>query len=167
MKIERLFTTEDPEVRTVSRAITAEELATKEMQEFLDELVVAMLKYDGIGIAAPQVGFPVQAIVIAKEYSKTDEHLVLINPRVASASKRTAVMEEGCLSVPGIVGPVERPVKARIKAWDRNGEPLDIKAKGMYARVLQHEVDHLNAILFIDKALEQIPVTGDMAGAAI
>ncbi|HLD21715.1 MAG TPA: peptide deformylase [Patescibacteria group bacterium] len=150
----RIYTTEDPEVRTVSTEISRTELQKKELQEFAKELAKAMVDFDGVGIAAPQVGKCIRMIAIAKEYAETKEHLILVNPRIASAGKKTANMEEGCLSVPQTYGLVERATKVRVKATQLNGETIDIKAKGMFARILQHEVDHLNGILFIDKATE-------------
>lgn len=144
----------DPEVRTVCAEIEHPETAasTPEMQEFFDQLIEAMIRYDGIGIAAPQVGHCVRVCIIHKQYSETPEHLVLINPRIVSTSERTYRLDQGCLSVPGTYGPVVRPAKVRVKAYTRTGAPVDIKAKGMYAQVLQHELDHLDGILFIDKA---------------
>ncbi|MCW1929910.1 MAG: peptide deformylase [Candidatus Kerfeldbacteria bacterium] len=142
------------EVRTQCAEIQHPETSvrTPEMQEFFDQLIEAMIRYNGIGIAAPQVGHCVRICVIHKEYTETPDHLILINPRIVSLSERTFRLEQGCLSVPGTYGPVVRPAKIRVKAYTRNGTPIDIKAKGMYAQVLQHEIDHLDGILFIDKA---------------
>lgn len=148
-----IHTTTSPHVRKRSRAIRVDELHTKSMQVFLDELVQAMRTYDGIGIAACQVGKPLRIVVIDKQYSGTPEHLILMNPRLVSSSKKTTIIEEGCLSVPEIFGPVERAMKVRVKALLRDGTPSDWKAKGMFARILQHELDHLDGILFIDTAL--------------
>lgn len=148
----RLYTTTDEEVRWKSAELSAEQLSSSEMQQFVDELVQAMIDANGIGIAAIQVGRPLQIFVVDKEYAGSKEHLILVNPRIVSTSTRVASMEEGCLSVPAVFGPVERPIKVRVKALLRDGSPIDIKAKGMYARILQHELDHLQAILFIDHA---------------
>lgn len=147
-----IHTTTSPIVREHSREIQPDELQKKTIQIFCDDLVQAMIEYDGIGIAACQVGKPLRIIVIDKEYTKTPDHLVLINPRLVSASKRTSMMEEGCLSVPGTFGIVERSIKVRVKALLRDGTPSDWKAKGMLARIFQHELDHLDGTLFIDKA---------------
>lgn len=135
-----------------STEISSDELQSERFQQFFHDLEMAMVEYDGIGIAAPQVGMTKRAIVISKDYAAGERHLVLINPRITALSKRTASMEEGCLSVPGVVGMVERPVKARVKASFPDGSTADIKAKGMLARILQHEIDHLDGVLFIDKA---------------
>lgn len=154
----RIHTTRDASVRQISTEISLKELASKEMQTFLDDLIQAMIDYRGIGIAATQVGRTIQAIVIENEYVKEyvdgDEHLVLINPRIASQSKKTSLLEAGCLSVPGVSGTNERSAKVRVKALLRDGTPIDIKARGMLAHILQHEIDHLNGILFIDTAFD-------------
>ena len=149
----RIYTIDDEAVRDISKEVTLKELESDKMQQFIDELVDAMERFDGIGIAACQVGHTVRIFVVDKHYSKTDEHLVFINPRLVSLSEKKNTMEEGCLSVPGVYGPIERATKVRVKALDRNGKSLDIKAKGMYARILQHESDHLEGVLYIDKAI--------------
>ncbi len=128
------------------------QLKDQTFQAWLDDLVQAMIDYNGIGIAAVQVGRLIQAIVVDQQYTKTPDHLVLINPRLVSTSPKTWTLVQGCLSVPGASGPVTRPARVRVKAVDRAGLPLDIKAKGMYAQILQHEIDHLHGTLFIDKA---------------
>lgn len=117
----------------------------------IPEFVNIMLEKDGIGLAAPQVGVSKRFLAINKNVHGGDEHLVLFNPRITFQSKKTTVMEEGCLSVPDVFANVARSEKVRVKALDINGNKIDFKAKGMLARVLQHEVDHLNGILFIDK----------------
>lgn len=159
----RIHTTKDSSVRTPSTEISQTELQTKEMQSFLDDLIQAMIDYRGIGIAATQVGRTICAVVIeneyVEEYTKKDEHLILINPRIASASKKTSLLEAGCLSVPGVSGTNERPSKVRVKALRRDGTPIDIKAKGMLAHILQHEIDHLHGILFIDTATDIHTIT--------
>lgn len=152
----RIHTTKDTSVREISTEITPEELQSDQMQSFLDDLVQSMVDYNGIGIAATQVGKPIRAIVLIDEYVKefSEGHLVLINPRFVSKSKKTSLLEAGCLSVPGVNGTNERSAKVRIKALTRDGEPIDIKAKGMLAHILQHELDHLEGILFIDTAFD-------------
>lgn len=151
----------DPEVRTVSADIAIEDIAQKKWQQYFDDLIEAMIRYNGIGIASCQVGRNIRVIVISKEYTKDAEHTVMINPRLVSTSARTTLMEEGCLSVPKIYGPVKRFTKVRVKGWYRDGRPFDIKAKGMLARIFQHELDHLEGTLFIDTAvrLERVEQT--------
>lgn len=149
----RIYTTEDSEVREISSEVPTEEILSESMQNFFDELIDAMIRFEGIGIAACQIGKTIRVFAISREHSPTQEHLVLVNPRIVSASKKTLLVEEGCLSVPGMFGPIERPMKVRVKALQRNAKPIDIKAKGMLARILQHEHDHLNGTLYIDSAL--------------
>jgi peptide deformylase len=148
----RLYTTADPEVRQESTPVSLDQLQDPVFQAWLDDLVQAMIDFNGIGIAAVQVGRTIQAIVVDKQYTHTPEHLILINPRLVSTSPKTWTLVQGCLSVPGASGAVTRPARIRVKALDRHGAPLDIKAKGMYAQVLQHEIDHLEGTLFIDRA---------------
>ncbi len=142
----------DEVVRIPTDPVDLEQVVTDEMQQYFDDLIEAMERYDGIGIAANQVGQSLQVFVIHKDYTPSGEHLVVINPRMASRSDKTQSMEEGCLSVPGVFGSVERAAKVRIKGYGRDGKRLDIKARGMLARILQHEYDHLQATVFIDKA---------------
>lgn len=152
-----IHTIEDVVVRKVSTRIAMKDISKPETQQFVDELIEAMIQYKGIGIAAVQAGRPICMIVIAKEYAEEAtrkvEHLVLVNPRIVSTSEKKSVMEEGCLSVPATFGPIERYAKVRVKAVQRDGTPIDIKAKGMLARILQHEIDHLHGKVFIDSAL--------------
>lgn len=148
----------DESVRGISEPIPVEDITTPEMQQYFDDLIEAMMRYDGIGIASPQVGFLIQAVIIhseyASEYTDSDEHFVLINPRIVSASPKSKIMEEGCLSVPGVFGPIERAQKVRVKGYDRHGNQVDIKTKSFLARVLQHEIDHLHGVLYVDNATE-------------
>lgn len=148
----RIYTSEEPEIRTVSREVDLASLDTPEMKEFIEDLKEAMIRYNGIGIAAPQVGHNIRMFAVLKDYTDTPDHLVLVNPRLVSESKKTRVLDQGCLSVNGLTGPVERPSKIRMKAFLPDGSPVDIKAKGMFAQILQHELDHLDGVLFIDKA---------------
>ncbi len=148
----------DPVVREISLPFDETKILTPEAQAYFDQLIAAMIDFDGIGIASCQIGKPTQVVVIERayvdaEYLIDDSHLVLINPRIVAASDRKTLREEGCLSVPGVFGPVPRSAKTRVKALLRNGETVDIKAKGMFSIILQHEVDHLFGRLFIDSAI--------------
>jgi len=111
-------------------------------------LIESMKEHGGLGIAAPQIGVSLRVIVIDTKQGP----LPLFNPEIASFSWRKKTDEEGCLSVPGVYGLVKRSVKISINAFNRAGEKLNFKAEGLFARVIQHEVDHLNGILFIDHA---------------
>jgi peptide deformylase len=148
----------DTAVRQMSTPFDVSKILDSDSQTFFDQLIAAMIDFDGIGIASCQIGRTTQVVVIERayvddEYLIDDSHLVLINPRIVAASDRKTLREEGCLSVPGVFGPVPRSSKVRVKALLRNGETVDIKAKGMFAIILQHEVDHLHGRLFIDSAV--------------
>ncbi|MBN2324436.1 MAG: peptide deformylase [Spirochaetes bacterium] len=108
----------------------------------------------GVGLAAPQIGISKRIITVSIN-EKGFEHLSLINPEIVHASKETAVSEEGCLSVPRINAEVERPRKVVVHGTTRNGSAVEIDASGLLARVLQHEIDHLNGVLFIDRLSEK------------
>ena len=150
---------QDPGLREKAKALTLEQLKTDKIQTLIDDMIPTMYKADGIGLAAPQVGQSLRITVIA---ITDDEQLILVNPEITFMSKKTQTMEEGCLSVPNLKGPVERADKIRFKAWDRDGKPFKMKAKGMLARVVQHELDHLNGVLFIDHvAKEDLKRTND------
>lgn len=136
-------------LRVVSEAVSKEELAAKETQAFIAELVEAMRLYDGVGIAAPQVGLAKRIIVVK---TKTGPE-VLVNPKIFSASLRLVESEEGCLSVPDVFGIVKRHKSVKIRALNRQGEKVQLKASGFEAIIFQHEIDHLDGILFIDKVL--------------
>lgn len=121
------------------------------LQALIDSMIETMHKRNGIGIAANQVGQGVSIAIINHEAWGGTEDVAIINPTLIP-TKKIKYFEEGCLSVPGVFGRVERSERVRVKAFDRHGKKLDIKAKGLLAHVLQHEVDHLNGIVFVDKA---------------
>ena len=118
------------------------------LRGFLDDMAETMYKFDGIGLAAPQVGRAIRAVVIDIGNSKL---LELINPEIL-AKEGACVDSEGCLSVPGIFGDVERPEKVTVEYMTRYGKRRKIEADALLARCIQHELDHLNGILFIDVA---------------
>ena len=131
-----------------------QDLPVSTLEEFLElgeKMKVAMIEYNGIGLAAPQIGENLNLFVINKEVSGGDDHLVLCNPEIIFRSKRTNVMEEGCLSCPHIFGDVRRPDKVRVRAYTLDGQQHTYKAKGLLAKVFQHEIDHLQGRLIIDK----------------
>lgn len=115
--------------------------------KLLDNMVDTMLAADGVGLAAPQIGVSKRVIVV-----KVDDELVeLINPVILEKSGLNSA-EEGCLSIPNITGDVVRPAKIRVQGLNRQGEMLDFYAERLLARALQHEIDHLEGILFVDIA---------------
>jgi peptide deformylase len=114
-----------------------------------------MIAAEGIGLSANQIGLNTRVFVARVE----NKFYAVFNPEIIQESKEKNKMDEGCLSIPGVYGLVERPAKVTLKGYDANGRPIKIKAWGLLARVFQHEVDHLNGNLFIDKAkqVERIP----------
>jgi len=152
-----LEVTQEPNkvLHEVGRDLDPAELTTREMKKLMKDMTETMYIKDGVGIAAQQVGRPLMMCVIAKQFSpiETHEDLVLINPTWEKLSTKQAWDSEGCLSVPGkIYGEVKRYTHIRVKALDKNGQPLEFEARDFPARIVQHEVDHLNGHLFIEKA---------------
>ncbi|MFA7244851.1 MAG: peptide deformylase [Candidatus Magasanikbacteria bacterium] len=129
-------------------------------QDFFDDMIQTMYEDDGIGLAAPQVGKNIRVCVIGKEALKKDKQnkldnnkdLVLINPMWQKTTKNTNIDLEGCLSVPKTYGKVKRYKNIYVEALNRKGEKIKFEANNFFARVIQHEVDHLDGVLFIDKA---------------
>ena len=138
----------DPILRKKSEPL---EKVDDEIREILDDMLETMYAAPGIGLAAVQVGILKRIIVI--DISKDKEKkspLFLINPEIISKSKKTSVYEEGCLSLPGHFAEIERPAECQIKFVDYNGKEKQLIANGLLATCIQHEVDHLNGVLFID-----------------
>ena len=132
-----------PTLRKIAEPVDAGEIN----QEFIDDMIETMVEEDGVGLAAPQVNVS-KRIMIA---SDLENIYVMINPEIEAYSEKSATDAEGCLSLPGLQAMVQRPEKVIVKALDREGKPLKITAKGLLARVIQHEVDHLNGVLYVDK----------------
>ncbi len=123
-------------------------IGTPEFQGFLDALIETMFVEDGVGIAAPQVGQNIRVFIV----SEVTGARAYINPEITKTSEAQQESEEGCLSVPGVWGIVDRARKIHLRALDRHGRRVEFDAKDFMATVYQHELDHLNGILFIDKA---------------
>ena len=123
----------------------------KSTQELMDDMLETMYAAPGIGLAAIQVGIP-KRIIVMDISKKKDEKLPMyfVNPEIINKSDTNSVYEEGCLSVPGQFAEIERPEKCQVKYLDYNGQPKEIFAEGMLATCIQHEMDHLEGILFID-----------------
>lgn len=136
-------------LHTPSQAIPLPELST--YRALGQDMVETMLASNGIGLAAPQIGQNINLFVIHKAIAETDDHLVLANPEIVFTSPGTHVMEEGCLSCPQQFGDVRRPSKVRVKAYTLAGKKKVYSAKGMLAKVFQHEIDHLRGTLILDK----------------
>jgi len=116
------------------------------LRRLILDMELTMRERDGVGLAAPQVGKNIRLIVI----NTKDEILAMINPKISKKSWQKEIGDEGCLSVPDFFGPVKRHKKINISYLDKNNKKIKMTAEGLLARVIQHEVDHLNGILFID-----------------
>ncbi len=119
------------------------------LQKLVDEMFETMYHSNGIGLAGPQVGVLKKLFVV--DTLEAGEKVALANPKIIWQSEDTWLMNEGCLSIPGLEGEVERPLKIRVKANDpMTGDEIELDAEGLFARVILHENDHLNGVLFID-----------------
>ena len=123
----------------------------KEIQKLMDDMLDTMYAAQGIGLAAIQIGVPKKIIVLdlAREF-EPKQPMYFINPEIEKKSKKNTAYEEGCLSVPGQFAEIERPDKCHIKYLDYNGDKKNLVAEGLLATCIQHEMDHLEGILFID-----------------
>ena len=127
------------------------EMVDKDLQNLMDDMLETMYAAPGIGLAAIQVGIPKRVIVLdIAQKEGTKEPIFLVNPEIIQKSKNNLTYEEGCLSVPGQFAEIDRPDKCHIKYLDYHGEKKEIKAEGMLSTCIQHEMDHLEGILFID-----------------
>jgi peptide deformylase len=167
---------DNPVLRKVADAVPTTEIASSKIKKIISEMKEALdSQKDGVAIAAPQIGEPWRIFVISKEIINTViekekkekdktkqakiENEVFINPTITKLSKDKKWAEEGCLSVRYLYGKVRRSNKAAVRAFDENGKVFERGASGLLAQVFQHEVDHLNGILFTDMAkdLEELP----------
>jgi peptide deformylase len=126
------------------------------LKDLVAEMFVVMKKENGIGLAAPQIDISKRIVTIDISASEKIPKIVVVNPKIAWSSDDLVPYEEGCLSVPGIFEEVVRPSQVVVQALDVEGKEVEYKADGLLARVLQHEIDHLNGVLFIDHLEEYI-----------
>jgi len=154
----------DPILRRKARKVTD---FGPELQNLIDDMVDTMRDEPGVGLAAPQVNVSLRLIVVEfgdEENEDVPPKLFTVaNPEFSRMSKDTVVGTEGCLSIPGIVGDVERSEAVTVKGQNRHGQPVTIKARGWLARIFQHEVDHLDGVLFVDRADKIWKVEGNPA----
>ena len=150
MAIRPILTADEPILREKTRRVTDFDAS---LHRLLDDMLETMRDAPGIGLAANQIGVPLQVAVIEIDGTLTE----LINPKVVRRSGE-ALDWEGCLSIPGFVAEVERSAKVTVKARDRHGREFRVKGEELLARALQHEVDHLNGVLYIDylESLEEL-----------
>jgi len=157
MTLRTIVTLPDPVLRRKAHTVTKFD---KNLHALLDDMVETMREAPGVGLAAPQIGLSERIIVIEyyeKEEDEENEEALkkvwaMINPEIVKSSEETLLGVEGCLSLPGLVGEVERHAEVLIRGMNRHGKPMKVKAKGWLARIFQHEIDHLNGVLFPDLA---------------
>ncbi len=148
MALRHIIILPDPKLRLVSAPLGQVDDA---LRKLMDDMVETMHDAPGIGLAAIQIAEPIRLVVI--DLAKKDEPpqpRYFVNPEIVWSSDERSVYEEGCLSIPEYYEEVERPAKVRARFLDREGKPQEILAEGMLATALQHEIDHLNGVLFID-----------------
>ena len=157
MAIRKIATVGHPVLRQVARELSRDELRSELTQRFIDDLVETMRDAAGAGLAANQVYEPIRitAIEINKNprypYKPNYPLTILVNPVLTPTTDETFLNFEGCLSVPNLRGEVRRYTGVRVRAWDRNGDDLDFEVKGLTAGTFQHEVDHLDGKVFLDR----------------
>jgi len=163
MTLRQIVTLPDPVLKRKAKPITKFD---KNLQTLIDDMIETMREAPGVGLAAPQVDISQQLIVVEysedeedEEFEETEETpakpkklYVMINPEIVKASEEKVLGVEGCLSIPGIQGEVERHEAIQVKGLNRFGKPLKLKVDGWMARIFQHEIDHLNGILFTEIA---------------
>ncbi|MHA6287483.1 peptide deformylase [Maricaulis sp. CAU 1757] len=148
MAIREILTVPNPRLKEVSQPV---DKVDDELRELMDDMLQTMYAADGIGLAAIQIGVPKRVIVM--DLARPDEEpqpRYFVNPELSDPSDVLQPYEEGCLSVPSVYDQVERPDRVRLRYLDYDGEPRDEVAEGMFAVCIQHEMDHLEGVLFID-----------------
>lgn len=148
MTIRPLVILPDSQLRLVSKPVGS---VTDAIRTLADDMLETMYDAPGIGLAAIQIGVPLRLVTMDVSRSEDDRQpLVLINPEILSSSEELSTYEEGCLSIPEYYEEVERPASVRFRYTDLSGETIEREAEGLLATCVQHEIDHLNGILFID-----------------
>ncbi|MFC1788104.1 peptide deformylase [Patescibacteria group bacterium] len=137
----------NPFLREKSTPLKEDEISAPTTQDLIDSMIKTMHETNGIGIAAPQVGVHQRMIIVETGHGP----IAFINPKITSKSLRKIESEEGCLSVPDVYGIVKRHKKIKVEALSREGKLLKLEVTGLQAVIFQHEIDHLDGILFIDK----------------
>ena len=157
MTLRKIVTLPEPVLRRKAHTVTKFD---KNLHVLIDDMVETMRDAPGVGLAAPQIGLSERLIVIEYYEREEDEEnedapkkvWAVLNPEIIKASEEKLMGVEGCLSIPGLVGEVERHASIQVKGLNRHGKPMKIKAEGWLARIFQHEIDHLNGVLFTDRA---------------
>lgn len=159
MPIREIVTSPAPVLRTRAHKIRE---VTPEIRQLLEDMVDTMRAAPGVGLAAPQIGVSQRLIVV--EYADEEEDpdgaakpprlFAMVNPEIVRRSEESVSGTEGCLSIPGYLGVVDRATSVTVKGLNRFGQPMRVKASGWLARIFQHEIDHLDGVLYIDRASE-------------
>jgi peptide deformylase len=153
MAVREIVTLPEAVLRRKARKVTGFD---KDFQTLVDDMIETLHAAPGVGLAAPQVAESTRLIIV--EYGDEEDEeapkklYVVANPEIIKASEETVLGIEGCLSVTGLVGEVERHEAVVVRGLNRRGKPLKIKANGWLARIFQHEIDHLDGVLFVDRA---------------
>ncbi len=158
MGLRTIVTLPDPVLRRKARPVSTFD---QSLQTLVDDMIDTMRDAPGVGLAAPQVGIGQRLIVV--EYAEPPEEgeeekqvkprlYVMANPEIVKTSEDKVLGVEGCLSIPGLVGEVERYSMVQVKGLNRRGQPMKVKAEGWLARIFQHEIDHVNGVVFPDRA---------------
>ncbi|MDW8247601.1 MAG: peptide deformylase [Sandaracinaceae bacterium] len=160
MALRKIATIGHPILRQPAREISREELMTERVQSLIDDLIETMRDANGAGLAAIQVHEPLRiAVIEVREnprypYKPPIPLTILVNPKLEAIGDETFDNYEGCLSVPNLRGLVKRYARVRARAWDRRGNELDFEVRGLSAGTFQHEVDHLDGLLFVDRVTD-------------
>ena len=143
-----ILETPDPRLRVISQPV---DTVDDELRQLMDDMLATMYDAPGIGLAAPQIGISRRVIVMdpAKEDAPSTP-LMMVNPDILERSDELRLHEEGCLSIPDFTAEVERPAKTRVSYVDRDGKQQEMELEGIWSTLVQHEIDHLNGVLFID-----------------
>ncbi len=150
----------DPVLHTKAEAVAPNAITASEVQELIQTMKETLAeKESGVALAAPQIGVSKRIFVVAprvfdNEKSTEGIHLVFINPEIIKESKTKHHMDEGCLSIDGMYGTVPRAEKVTVQAYDEHGKTFTRGASGLLAQIFQHEIDHLNGVLYTDKAID-------------
>ncbi len=179
--MKKILQKNDPVLRKISENVPLKDIKSPKIQKVLAEMKEALdSQDDGVAIAAPQIGYSLRIFLVSrkvstimdeekenkteeenfsKEEKKNNKDLVFINPVIKKISKEKMQVEEGCLSVRYLYGKVNRAIKVKVQAYDENGKKFERGGSGLLAQIFQHETDHLDGVLFIDKAtdLEDLP----------
>lgn len=154
MALREIVTLPDPILRRKAKPVRE---FGPDLQQVIEDMIETMRQAPGVGLAAPQIGLSDRLIVVEYPIDDTQEDspkklYVVVNPELKKISEETEVATEGCLSIPGMMGDVERALAVTVAGRTRRGQPVKIKAEGWLARIFQHEIDHLDGVVYTDRA---------------